>query len=418
LCKKLIKKKRVILTPHGYNVISDENNVEELIMTQLQFNLNLDDLKESVMNSDLDVILKSTIVLVLNAYMENERDIHLQAESYERSNKRRDYRNGYYERDLLFSIGKVTLRVPRTRNGEFSTSIFEKYKRCDQAFVLSMLEMVVNGVSTRKVKNVVEQLCGNSVSKSFVSSLTEQLDPVVNQWANRPINTTYYPYIFADAMYIKVREHQRVVSKAVYIVTAITENNEREILGLKVDHAESYEAWQRVFQSLKSRGLQSPKLVISDAHKGLRKAITEEFVGTTWQRCTVHFKRNIFNKLPKKGMEEVKVGLKRIFKAVKVEDARKFKEEFLNQFENEPKLERAIEILEEGFEDAIQYMTEPVKHQLYIRSTNSLERLNQEVRRRERVIRIFPNTQSAFRLIGAVLMDLAEEQVMKKVIKE
>jgi putative transposase len=418
LCKKLIKKKRVILTPHGYNVISDENNVEELIMTQLQFNLNLDDLKESVMNSDLDVILKSTIVLVLNAYMENERDIHLQAESYERSNKRRDYRNGYYERDLLFSIGKVTLRVPRTRNGEFSTSIFEKYKRCDQAFVLSMLEMVVNGVSTRKVKNVVEQLCGNSVSKSFVSSLTEQLDPVVNQWANRPINTTYYPYIFADAMYIKVREHQRVVSKAVYIVTAITENNEREILGLKVDHAESYEAWQRVFQSLKSRGLQSPKLVISDAHKGLRKAIAEEFVGTTWQRCTVHFKRNIFNKLPKKGMEEVKVGLKRIFKAVKVEDARKFKEEFLNQFENEPKLQRAIEILEEGFEDAIQYMTEPVKHQLYIRSTNSLERLNQEVRRRERVIRIFPNTQSAFRLIGAVLMDLAEEQVMKKVIKE
>jgi putative transposase len=387
-------------------------------MTQIQFNLNLDHLKESVMNSDLDTILKSTIVLVLNAYMENERDIHLQAESYERSNQRRDYRNGYYERDLLFSIGRVTLRVPRTRNGEFSTSIFEKYKRCDQAFVLSMLEMVVNGVSTRKVKNVVEQLCGNSVSKSFVSSLTEQLDPIVNQWANRPINTTYYPYIFADAMYIKVREHHRVVSKAVYIVTAITENNEREILGLKVDHAESHEAWQRVFQSLKSRGLQSPKLVISDAHKGLRKAIGEEFIGTTWQRCTVHFKRNIFNKLPKKGMEEVKVGLKRIFKAVKVEDARKFKEEFLNQFENEPKLERAIEILEEGFEDAIQYMTEPVKNQLYIRSTNSLERLNQEVRRRERVIRIFPNTQSAFRLIGAVLMDLAEEQVMKKVIKE
>jgi putative transposase len=387
-------------------------------MTQIQFNLNLDHLKESVMNSDLDTILKSTIVLVLNAYMENERDIHLQAESYERSNQRRDYRNGYYERDLLFSIGRVTLRVPRTRNGEFSTSIFEKYKRCDQAFVLSMLEMVVNGVSTRKVKNVVEQLCGNSVSKSFVSSLTEQLDPIVNQWANRPINTTYYPYIFADAMYIKVREHHRVVSKAVYIVTAITENNEREILGLKVDHAESHEAWQRVFQSLKSRGLQSPKLVISDAHKGLRKAIGEEFIGTTWQRCTVHFKRNIFNKLPKKGMEEAKVGLKRIFKAVKVEDARKFKEEFLNQFENEPKLERAIEILEEGFEDAIQYMTEPVKNQLYIRSTNSLERLNQEVRRRERVIRIFPNTQSAFRLIGAVLMDLAEEQVMKKVIKE
>ena len=137
------------------------------------------------------------------------------------------------------SLEKITLKVPRTRNGEFSTSIFERYSRCDQAFALSMLEMVVNGVSTRKVKNIVQQLCGESVSKSFVSSLTEKLDPIVNAWANRPLNTTYYPYIFVDAMYIKVREHNRVVSKAVYIATAINEHNGREILGLKVDHSES-----------------------------------------------------------------------------------------------------------------------------------------------------------------------------------
>jgi putative transposase len=194
-------------------------------------------------------------------------------------------------------------------------------------------------------------------------------------------------------MYIKVREHHRVVSKAVYITTAINEKNEREILGLKVDHKESYEAWKGFFQHLQARGLQSPKLVISDAHKGLKKAIGTEFVGTTWQRCTVHFKRNIFCQLPKKGMEEVKIGLKRIFEAVKVEDARNFKEEFLDQFSDNPKLENAISTLEEGFEDAIQYMTQPTKFHQFIRSTNSLERLNQEVRRRERVIRIFPNTQ-------------------------
>ena len=370
------------------------------------------------MNSNIDAVVKASVVLVLNSVMEDERDKYLNAAAYERTNNRRDYRNGYYERDLVMSIGRLTLKVPRTRNGDFSPSVFERYARCDQALVLSMLEMVVNGVSTRKVKNIVQQLCGESFSKSLVSSLTEKLDPIVNEWANRPINTLYYPYIFADAMYIKVREHNRVVSKAVYIATAITENNEREILGLKVDHSESYEAWQRFFQHLQSRGLQSPKLIISDAHKGLKKAIASEFVGSIWQRCTVHFKRNIFNKLPKKDMEEVKLGLKRIFEGVTVEDARKFKEEFLKQFGHNPKLENAIEILEEGFEDAIQYFNEPVKFHQYIRSTNSLERLNQEVRRRERVIRIFPNTQSAFRLVGAVLMDLAEEHVKKKLVPE
>jgi putative transposase len=387
-------------------------------LTQFQFNLNIEDLKDSIMNSNIDAVVKASVVLVLNSVMEDERDKYLNAAAYERTNNRRDYRNGYYERDLVMSIGRLTLKVPRTRNGDFSPSLFERYARCDQALVLSMLEMVVNGVSTRKVKNIVQQLCGESFSKSLVSSLTEKLDPIVNEWANRPINTLYYPYIFADAMYIKVREHNRVVSKAVYIATAITENNEREILGLKVDHSESYEAWQRFFQHLQSRGLQSPKLIISDAHKGLKKAIASEFVGSIWQRCTVHFKRNIFNKLPKKDMEEVKLGLKRIFEGVTVEDARKFKEEFLKQFGHNPKLENAIEILEEGFEDAIQYFNEPAKFHQYIRSTNSLERLNQEVRRRERVIRIFPNTQSAFRLVGAVLMDLAEEHVKKKLVPE
>ncbi|WP_062109024.1 IS256 family transposase [Bacillus niameyensis] len=386
-------------------------------MTQLQFNLNMDYLKATLMNSDLDDVVKASIVLVLNEFMEKERDEHLRTEAYERSPKRQDYRNGYYERDLLMSIGKITLRVPRTRNGDFSTSVFERYARCDQAFVLSMLEMVVNGVSTRKVKNIVKELCGEKVSKSFVSSLTEKLDPVVNRWANRPLNTMYFPYIFVDAMYIKVREYQRVISKAVYIATAINENNEREILGLKVDHSESHEAWKGFFQYLHSRGLQAPKLVISDAHKGLKKAIEEEFVGTTWQRCTVHFKRNIFDSLPKKDSEKVKMGIKRIFEVVKPQDARKLKEDFLREFGSETKLEKTINILEEGFEDAIQYLNEEENYHKHIRSTNSLERLNQEVRRRERVIRIFPNTQSAFRLIGAVLMEYADEQSGKKVSK-
>lgn len=386
-------------------------------MTQLQFNLNLDVLKESVMSSDIDSVIKASIVLVLNEFMEKERDDHLQAGAYERTLSRRDYRNGYYDRELLMSIGKIVLRVPRTRTGEFSTSVFEQYARCDQSLVLAMLEMVVNGVSTRKVSNIVEQLCGHKVSKSFVSTLTEKLDPVVNQWASRPLNTMYYPYIFADAMYIKVREHNRVVSKAVYIATAVDKNNRREILGLRVDHAESTEAWQRFFQYLNSRGLQSPKLVISDAHKGLKAAIKTEFVGSSWQRCTVHFKKNIITHMPKKGMDEAKMGLKRIFEVTTVEEARKYKKEFIDLFGSNQKLEKAIEILEEGFEDAVQYLNEDSKYHKHIRSTNSLERINEEVRRRERVIRIFPNTQSAFRMIGAVLMDYAEE-VSKRIIQD
>ncbi len=152
------------------------NNEEELILTQLKFTLDMDVLKDSVMHSNIESVVKSTIVLVLNEYMEKERDDYLQAAAYERSDTRRDYRNGYYERELTMSIGKITLRVPRTREGDFAPSVFEKYARCDQALVISMLEMVVNGVSTRKVTNIVEQLCGESVSKSFVSSLTQKLD--------------------------------------------------------------------------------------------------------------------------------------------------------------------------------------------------------------------------------------------------
>lgn len=383
-------------------------------MTQLQFNLNIDVLKEAIVNSNLDMVIKSAVVLVLNEFMEKERDDYLQAGPYERAVERRDYRNGYYERELIMSVGTLTLRVPRTRNGEFSTTVFERYARCDQALVISMLEMVINGVSTRKVTNIVEQLCGKNVSKSFVSSLTQKLDPIVNDWARRPLNTRYYPFVFVDAMYIKVREHQSVVSKAVYIATAITEKNTREILGLSVDHAESHESWCRFFQQLKSRGLQSPKLVISDAHQGLQKAIQREFIGTVWQRCNVHFKRNIFDKLPKKDSVEIKTMIKRVFEAVTYEDIRQFKDELMSQFGAEPKFEKALEVLDEGFEDTIQYMNFPEKIRSHIRSTNSLERLNQEIRRREKVIRIFPNTQSAFRLVGAVLMQYQDTVYAKR----
>src|SRR5690625_3103901 len=383
-------------------------------MTQLQFNVNFDEIKEMLVKSDLNDVLKSTLVLILNEFMEKERDNYLKVNAYERSEERRDYRNGYYERELLMNIGSISLRVPRTRNGGFATSVFEKYQRSDQSFLLSLVEMVVNGVSTRKVTKVVEQLCGENVSKSFVSELTEKLDPVVKQWADRPLNTMYFPYIFVDAMYIKVREHNKVVPKAVYIATAITEDHKRKVLGFKVDHEESYESWKDFFKDLKGRGLQSPKLVISDAHEGLKKAIEREFIGTSWQRCTVHFKKNMIQKLPKTGMQEVRTDLKRIYESTSPEEARRLKDAFIDKYEDNPKIEKTIKTLEDGFDDSIQYMNEPINRHQFIRTTNSIERLNEELRRRERVIRIFPHNQSVYRLFGALLMDYDEAQEKKK----
>lgn len=385
-------------------------------MTQLQFTLDFNEIKEKILDSNLDDILKSSMILILNDYMKQEQTEYLNAQAYERTDDRRDYRNGYYEREYLMNIGNITLRVPRTRSGEFHTTAFEKYERSDQSFLLALVEMVVNGVSTRKVKNVVQQLCGENVSKSFVSSLTKKLDPVVKEWANRSLGGTYFPYIFVDAMYIKVRENSRVVSKAVYIATAICEDGKRHVLGFDVDHEESYEAWKDFLHRLRNRGLQPPKLVISDAHSGLKKAIQREFIGTSWQRCTVHFKKNVIDQMPKKGMQEAKNDFKRIYDASTQEEARRLKEAFIDKYEDNPKLEKAIETLEEGFEDTIQYLLEPVERHKFIRTTNSLERLNQEVRRRERVIRIFPNNQSAFRLIGSILMDYEKNEQKKRVL--
>ncbi len=162
-------------------------------------------------------------------------------------------------------------------------------------------------------------------------------------------------------------------------------------------------------ESLQSRGLQSPKLVISDAHEGLKQAIQQRFIGTSWQRCTVHFKRNLFDTLPKKGREEAKRWIKRVFNASSVEEARALKDQFLKAYEDQPRFTKVGELLEEGFDDAVQFMNEPVDYHVQLRTTNNVERINGEVRRRERVIRIFPNTQSAFRLIGAVLMDIEEQ---------
>lgn len=379
-------------------------------MTQLHFTLDFEELKDEVMTSDLSDVLKSTIVIMMNQFMEKERDDYIQASSHERNENRQDYRNGYYERELLLKIGRVTLRVPRTRNGGFDTEAFEKYQRSERALLMSMLEMVVNGVSTRKVTKVVQQLCGESVSKSLVSSLTEALEPEVKAWNERPLNTIYYPYIYADATYIKVREDHKIVSKGVYIALGVNYKGKREILGMHVGRQESEHEWKTFLQKLKDRGVKTPELMISDAHEGLKSAINSCFTGAGWQRCTVHFIRNITSKMPKKDSEEARALVKSIFYAKDLDHARELRNTFCDTYRKQKKYEKAVECLDKGFDDATQYFsfTEDNAIRKRIKSTNALERINNEIKRRTNVIRIFPNDSSALRLIGALLMDYAE----------
>lgn len=378
-------------------------------MTQLNITLDTDKLKEGILSSNLNEMMKVCLVAILNAYMEAERDAFIQAGSYERKVSRRDYRNGYYEREYITNIGSVRLKVPRTRSGEFDTEVFERYQRMDQALVLSMMEMVINGVSTRKVTHIVEELCGDiPSSKSMVSNIMKRLDPEIQSFKERSLSHSRFDYLYVDAMYIKVREDQRIVSKAVYVAQGINEDRRREIIGFMVSGAESEASWSALFNQMKERGLSTPKLIISDAHAGLKSAIQKCFLGASWQRCIAHFVRNIIAVMPRKKGKEYRQKISHMLRVTTQEEARQLKQALEAEIGEDKAYLKALDILDKGFEDAIQYMSEKPAYHTSLRSTNNLERLNRELRRRDKVIGIYPNTASAERLMGAVLMDIHE----------
>ena len=342
---------------------------------------------------------------ILNQVLLAQSTEQLGAGPYERTEDRTAYRNGFRERGLTTRVGTITLNVPRHRNGEFSTSMFERYQRSEQALVLAMIEMVINGVSTRKIEMVTEELCGKSFSKSTVSNLCQRLDPLVAAFRSRPLNKKY-PFLVADAIYLKVREGGRVRSKGLLVAVGINEEGYREVLGFKMADSESETSWGEFFAELKDRGLDAVDLVTSDDHKGLVKAIRKHFQGAAWQRCQTHFSRNVLDKCPKKYQPELKQWLNRIYHAKDLEDARRMLRETLQTFEADAP--KAMAILEAGFEDVMAVMSLPEKYRQRLRTSNGLERLNEEIRRRDRVIRIYPNEASAIRLIGALLIEQDE----------
>jgi putative transposase len=273
--------------------------------------------------------------------------------------------------------------------------------------VLTLMEMVVNGVSTRKVAHITEELCGKEFSKSTVSDLCQGLDAAVQAWNERDLSATRYPFLLVDALVLKVREGGQVRSVSALIAVGINEAGYREILGLQIGHSESEASWTGLFTWLKRRGLQGVALVVSDDHGGLVKAVQVQFQGASWQRCQTHLARNICDAAPKALHDEVHGRLHAIFAAPDLPTARTLLERFVSDFaERAPK---AVQVFEHGFDDATAVLALPAAYRQRLRTNNGVERLNEEIRRRERVIRIFPNRDSAIRLMGALLLELDEQ---------
>ena len=328
------------------------------------------------------------------------------AEPYERAEERTAYRNGFRDRQMTTRVGTLTLRVPRHRNGQFSTELFARYQRSEQALVLAMMEMMINGVSTRKVETITQELCGKTFSKSTVSALCKKLDPIVHAFRTRPLES-HYPFLIVDALYLKVREDHRVQSRGLLIAVGVNEEGYREIIGFQVANTETESSWGELFESLKERGLKDVHLITSDNHRGLVNAARRHFQGATWQRCQTHFSRNMLDHTPKALQPEIKEDLRQLYEAIDLDSARRVREQLVDKYET--KAPKAATLLDEAFDDVTAVLAIPLKYRKRLRTTNGVERLNQEVRRRERVIRIFPNEASVIRLMGALLMEQDEK---------
>lgn len=370
-------------------------------MAQLNITLNQDEILQLLL-VDREEAFRKLLQRTLNDILKVESQEQLQAAPYERSDSRLDSRNGLRDRELKTRIGRITLAVPRHRNVPFKTLIFDNYSRSEAALVTAMAEMVVNGVSTRKVSRVIESLCGTSVSKSSVSEIYKNLDKEVESFRNRPLEGRY-PFLTVDATYFKVRENNRVISKALMIAYGTNEQGHREILGFAAYRNESKDTWQDFLKSLKKRGLKGVIMITSDAHEGIIHAISEVFPTVPWQRCQFHFSKNVVDKTPKKYQTGIRAELQEMFACNTLKEARNKKDQIIKEYQDVA--ETAMSCLDEGFESAMTAMILPRRMQRFFRTSNAVERLNKELKRRSQVIGIFPNEESLIQLMGSVLIE-------------
>ncbi len=370
------------------------------------------ELVQGVMLDDPD-FLREIVERVVQQLLEAEMSEHIGAAPYERSVMRTGHRNGYKPRTLRTRVGTLNLLVPQDREGTFSTRLFARYQRNEKALVLALMEMYVEGVSTRKVKEVTEALCGTSFSKSLVSSLAGSLDAELSSWRSRPLEAAAYPYLFVDARYEKARVDGRVVSQGVLVVSGVREDGMREVLGVEVADTESEATYQELFCSLKARGLKGVELVVSDEHEGLKAAIFRHFQGASHQRCQVHYARNLLGMVGSAKRKDLGADLRAVFAAPDRHSALGLASCVAEKW-REKDYPRVSDHLEEHIEECLTCLAFPESHRRRIRTTNGLERLNQEIKRRTRVVRIFPNRESCLRLVTALAIEQSEEWVTSR----
>ncbi|OQY39894.1 MAG: hypothetical protein B6226_00960 [Candidatus Cloacimonetes bacterium 4572_65] len=343
----------------------------------------------------------------INILLEIERDEYLQRGSYERKKVSiEDYRNGYKPRKLNSRFGTLKVMKPQTRKG-FTSEFFGRYQHSEQAIMSTCAEMYLNGVSTRKVSKLVENVFGVEVSASTISNYTKQLDEVLAIWRNLPLNSSY-KYLYIDATYIKVRENHKIVSKGVYIAIGVSDECRYRVLGFTVLGEESDENWGIFFEELKARGLSQVDLIISDKHKGLLKAVNRTFLNSEWQRCIFHFKHNFLSKMPKKLRAEFNRRLDIVLMQLSKEDVRAEANLLIAKMESMGYSDLAS-YLEEAIDEIMVYKGYPESHWKRIRTTNKVERLNQEIKRRTKTIRIYPNVPAAVRSVGYILKETDEK---------
>jgi transposase-like protein len=363
-------------------------------------------LQESI-DEDGD-FMKDLLSFMLQLLLEYERDRQIGVDKYERDdNERKGSRNGYKERALNTRLGKINLRKPQIREFPFRTMVFDNYQRSEKALLAAIQQMVIDGVSTAKVKKILGKLDKElSFSKSTVSRITMELDPIIKKWREQQLNE-HYVYIILDAIYLHIRENGEVIKRPVLISIGVDKNGHRKVLGVSLGYQEDEATWRALIKVLKERGLISADLTISDADKSLVNALKEEFSGTPHQRCIVHFERNVLSKVPAKERKKLSKYLKQIYNAPDKEMALTISQLIIDKYKDTyPKVSG---LLEEYLEETLTFFSYPSKHHRKIRTTNLIEYLNKLIKKRSKVVGIFPNAKSCIRYVSCVLMEVDEE---------
>ncbi|MHB1514621.1 MAG: IS256 family transposase [Acidiferrobacteraceae bacterium] len=372
-------------------------------MTAKKHNASALDLK-ALVAEDRD-LMKTLMKQALQEVLETEMTELLGAGPHERQEGRQGYRAGHYERGLVTRIGKLELRVPRDRNGQFQTAVFERTQRSEQAFMAALAEMYVQGVSTRKVKAITEDLCGHQFSASSISTINKSLDATLTEFAERRLDEPY-PYLILDARYEKVREGAVIRSQAVLIAIGIHAGGRREVLATELAARERQSSWKDFLVRLKARGLHGVEFIVSDDHAGLKKAIAEVLTESAWQRCYVHFLRNALDYLPRKADDDCLQELRWLYDRRDGQEAQRDLAAWLSKWS--AKYPKLTDWVEEPIGETLTFYRLPRPHHKHLKSTNMRERLNEEIKRRTRVVRIFPNTESCLRLVRALCVETHE----------